>query len=170
MGTRSAHRMPGLAVAVTFLLALAFFAEVLGHLARPLNTLLGMMFLVLFLGQHVSQDMLGSFRRRWPAWLLTVAAPVGVFCSTGWVRILFVSLLVGGVALLQSAEARDRAGLRVFQTTAFAYGLFLWFWRETTAGWYALDGATGGLIPGRRQARVENSVRALAPSRSRHEL
>jgi hypothetical protein len=67
-----------------------------------------------------------------------------VFCWTGWIRVLFVSLLVGGIrwSRLDEEGATD---LGVFQTTAFAYGLFLWFWRETATGWYALEGMANGL-------------------------
>jgi hypothetical protein len=150
---QSERRMPGLTVTLSFLLALALFAEVLGYLSQPLNTLLGFVFLALFLGRHVSRRMVGGARRHWPARLLGIVALAGVFWGAGWVRILFVSLLVGAVRWLQSDEARSDARpsrqpsreIVVCQTTALIYGLFLWFWRETATGWYVLEGAARGL-------------------------
>lgn len=138
-------RMVKLPPALAFLLAIAFFAEVLGYLARPFNTLLGLIFLALFLAQFLSRQMTVGFRRHWPGWLLALAALFAILYWTGWIRVLLVSLLVGGIRLLRLDEEREAAGLRVAQTTAFAYGLFLWFWHETATGWYVLDGAARGL-------------------------
>lgn len=137
--------MARIVVVLTFLLAIAFSAEVLGYHARPFNTLLGLIFLALFLRPYVSRDAICSFRRRWPRWLLVVVGLVGVFCSSGWISVLFISLLIGGVRFSRLDEERD-ADLGVYQTTAFAYGVFVWFWRETATGWYVLDGAARGLM------------------------
>jgi len=133
------------ATAVVLFLALGFCAETFGYLSRPFNTLLGFVFLVLFLGQYVSRRVLPGFRTRWPGWLLAAVALVGALCWTGWIRVLLVSLVVGGVRWSRSEEEGDAADLRVFQVTAFAYGLFLWWWHETASGWYVLDGAASGL-------------------------
>jgi len=137
--------MAGVVGLLTLLLAVGFSAEVLGYHARPLNTLLSIIFLALFLPPYVSRDLVPSFRRHWQGWLLAVVALVGVFCSTGWIGVLFISLLIGGIRLSRPDEERD-ADLGVYQTTAFAYGMFLWFWRETATGWYVLDGAANGLM------------------------
>lgn len=131
--------------ALTFLLAITFSAEVLGYHARPFNTLLGLIFLALFLRPYVSRDAVSSLRTHWPGWLLAIVALVGVFCSSGWVSVLFISLLIGGIRLSRLDEEQD-ADLAIYQTTAFAYGLFLWFWRETATGWYMFDGAANGLM------------------------
>lgn len=130
---------------LTFLLAVAFSAEVLGYHARLFNILLSLVFLAIFLWPCFPREVLPRFRRRWPTLLLAVAALSGVFYSTDWIGVLFISLLIGGVRLLRLDEKQD-ADLGIYQTTAFAYGLFLWFWRETATGWYVLDGAARGLM------------------------
>jgi hypothetical protein len=132
------------AAASGFLLLIGFSAEALGYLARPLNTYLAIVFLALFLGLSVSGRELKDFRTKWPGWLLAAVALVGVFCWTGWIRVLFVSLLAGGLRWARRDE-KSATDLGIFQITAFVYGLFLWFWRETATGWYALEGLTDGL-------------------------
>lgn len=130
---------------LTFLLAVAFSAEVLGYHTGPFNTLLSLVFLAVFLWPYFPRDVLPRFRKYWPALLLIVATIVGVFCSVGWVAVLLISLLIGGIRISRLNEERD-ADLETYQTTAFAYGLFLWLWRETATGWYALDGMARGLM------------------------
>jgi hypothetical protein len=125
-------------------LAVAFFAEVLGYLARPFNTLLGFIFLAIFVGQSAPRPGLSSLRRRWKGWLLVVLSIIGMLFWFGWVRLLLLSLLIGGIRLARQEEQGDDK-LGTFQYTAFAYGLFLWFWRETATGWVALDGLAGGI-------------------------
>ncbi len=132
--------------AVTFLLALAFCAEVMGYHARPLNTLLGIIFLAIFLWPCLSQGVTLDHRRHWHGWLLSAVAAVGFFCTSGWASVLFISLLIGGMRLSQSADGERHPDLAIYQTTAFSYGMFLWFWRETATGWYILDSAARGVM------------------------
>jgi len=132
--------------ASTFLIAMAFSAEILGYHARPFNTLLCLIFIALFLRPYVSRDMIAGFRGRWPAWLLAASAIVGLFRATDWIGILFISLLVGGIRLLRLDDKQDSGDLVVYQTTAFVYGIFLWFWRETAIGWYVLDDIVRALM------------------------
>ena len=125
---------------IAFLLAVGFFSGVLGYHTRPFNTLLGLIFLALFLRPYISRDAFPGFRRHWPASLLAAVALVGVFHTTGWVGALFISLLIGGIRLSQPEKEQEVYCLGIYQTTAFAFGVFLWFWRETATGWYLLDG------------------------------
>lgn len=136
--------MAGIVGTCTFLLAVAFSAEILGYRGRPFNVLLGIVFLALFLWPYVSRKVMPRTPKSWVGCALSIAALVGVFCSAGWVSVLFISLLIGGVRMCSSNEDQDRLG--IYQATALAFGALLWFWRETGTGWYVLDSAARCLI------------------------
>lgn len=117
---------------VSFLLAVAFFGEVLGYFSRAFNTFLGAVFLVLFLQRQLPWGVIGKPQKKWLGLLLLAFSLIGVFHWTGWVRVLLLSLLVGGIGLLRGE--RGKGDVRVYQLTALFYGLFLWFWQETATG------------------------------------
>jgi hypothetical protein len=94
--------------ALVFLLGLVCCAEVLGYLTRSFHTFLSVLFLALFLSQHPPRGVLHDLRRRWPAWALVLGALIGVFLTEGWGRVLFVSLLVGGIRWSRTGGARRR--------------------------------------------------------------
>jgi hypothetical protein len=104
--------MAGCGAAFAFLGALGFFAEVLGYLSRPLNTLLGVLLLAPFLSQYPPRKVTRGLRKQWPAWVLAMAAGIGLLYGMGWGRVLSVSLLLGAIRWPRSGEERGRARLR----------------------------------------------------------
>ena len=104
--------MAGYGVALAFLGCLGFFAEVLGYLSRPLNTLLGLLLLIPFLSEYPPRKVTRGLRKQWPAWVLAMAAGIGLLYGMGWGRVLLVSLLLGAIRWPRSGEERGRARLR----------------------------------------------------------
>ena len=108
--------MAGYGVALAFLGCLGFFAEVLGYLSRPLNTLLGLLLLIPFLSEYPPRKVTRGLRKQWPAWVLAMAAGIGLLYGMGWGRVLLVSLLLGAIRWLRSGEERGRVELRASRT------------------------------------------------------